>query len=62
VITEFNTNVLDKLSSIYNKLLKWKTFIRDGTGLGLTKEEELKDYQVNNREFKNIIKGISKGR
>ena len=42
-ITEFNTNVLDKLSGIYNKLLKWKTFIRDGTGLELTKEK-LKNY------------------
>jgi hypothetical protein len=54
-------NILDKLSGIYNKLLKWKTFIGNGTGLGLT-EEELKDYQANNREFENIIKGISKDR
>jgi hypothetical protein len=43
VITEFNMNVLDKLSGMHNKLLKWKTFIRDGTRLELTKEE-LKDY------------------
>jgi hypothetical protein len=42
-ITEFDANILDKLSGIYNKLLKWKTFIRDGTGLELT-EEELKNY------------------
>jgi hypothetical protein len=29
--------------------------------LGLS-EEELKDYKSNNREFNNIIKGISKGK
>jgi hypothetical protein len=60
-ITEFNTNVLDKLSGMHDELLKWKTFVGDGTGLGLT-EEELKDYQANNREFENVVEGISKGR
>jgi hypothetical protein len=43
IITEFNTNILGKLSGIYNKLLKYKTFIRDRTRLELTKKK-LKNY------------------
>jgi hypothetical protein len=44
-----------------DELLKWSKLIGDGVKLGLS-EEELKDYKSNNREFDNIIKGISKGK
>ena len=43
IITKFNINILDKLNSIYNKLLKQKTFIRNRTRLELTKKK-LKNY------------------
>jgi hypothetical protein len=58
-ITEFNTNVQVKLSGIQDELLKWSNLIGDGARLGLS-EEELKDYKANNREFDNVIEGISK--
>jgi hypothetical protein len=60
-ITEFNTNVLEKLSGMQDELLKWSKLVGDGAKLGLS-EEELKDYKSNNREFDNVIEGISKGK